>query len=425
MNPDPLVSGSRPVRSSRRIRKIRLVVVLVVLLVAGAASYLLFPGRSPRHPNLQMPSLSAPTQATLPAVPNGGMFFTPASIPANCSRDVTAALNRWIASVPDDSTLEFPPKACYEIEGTLFVNNRHRLLFNGNGAEFLAKTIGVGTTPPPSPGPQLGWPAARAQWWVMEGADITIENMVIHGAANLEAPYEGTTWGTRKQRRQYIGQYGVRFAGTTRGLLDDCTITDTFSDLVGVTANNPANVKDPQPARDITIVDNVLERSDRDGPSVYDGVDITIAHNTIGDVWGPIVDLEPVATRWEVDDVTVLDNTAGTHAHYFMTASGASTINDNLLFKGNVDIGGNMMMLIGSRQPHPPIRENVQIIDNRADRKSSLKMPLITIRGIFGVIVSGNQAPVAHGAGVLLDYSSHLSISRNRFPGATRPKTGN
>jgi hypothetical protein len=62
------------------------------------------------------------------------MFFTPASIPANCSRDVTAALNRWIASVPDDSTLEFPPKACYEIEGTLFVNNRHRLLFNGNGA---------------------------------------------------------------------------------------------------------------------------------------------------------------------------------------------------------------------------------------------------------------------------------------------------
>jgi hypothetical protein len=132
-----------------------------------------------------------------------------------------------------------------------------------------------------------------------------------------------------------------------------------------------------------------------------------------------------VATRWEVDDVTVLDNTAGTHAHYFMTASGASTINDNLLFKGNVDIGGNMMMLIGSRQPHPPIRENVQIIDNRANKKSSLKMPLITIRGIFGVVVSGNQAPVAQGAAVRLYYTSHLILRANHFPGSTHWTKGN
>jgi hypothetical protein len=364
-----------------------------------------------------------PTVPALPPVPTGLVHHTPSWITANCTRDVTVALNNWIASVPNNSILEFPKNACYEIEGTLYVANRHDLLFDGNGAEFLAKTTGAKSTPPPGR-THADWPTARAQWWIFEGTNITLENMVIHGAANIEAPYEGTTWGARKVRRQYIGQYGVRFSGTDGALLTGCTITDTFSDLVGITANDPAYpAKDSQPARDISIENNVLERSDRDGPSVYDGVDILIANNTIGDVWGPIVDLEPVATRWEVDDVTVVDNTAGTHAHYFMTAAGASLTNDNLLFRGNIDTAGSMTFFIGSKSATPPIRQNVQIIDNRASQKSGLHAPLITVQGINGLVISGNEAPVAGGFGVYLYHSSDMSIKGNQFPGS-RALTG-
>jgi hypothetical protein len=399
--------------------QVRLAVAAAVLVVAGVVMYLVIPTSSPPRQRTAVPVTPSgtPSLPALPAIPTGAVFHTPASVAADCSQDVTVALNSWIASVPNNSTLEFPPKACYEIEGTLFVDGRHGLLFNGNGAEFLAKTTGAGSTPPP--GQHLDWPTDRAQWWIFGGSDITLENMVIHGAANIEAPYEGTTWGARTQRRQYIGQYGVRFSGTDGALLTGCTITDTFSDLVGVTANNPAfPLKDSRPARDITIEDNLLERSDRDGPSVYDGVDIRIAHNTIGDVWGPIIDLEPVATRWEVDDVTVLDNTAGTHAHYFMTAAGASLTNDNLLFEGNVDTQGNMTFLIGSKSRTPPIRENVQIIDNRADVANTSGVSLITVAGIDHLVVDGNESP-ARGTVLKLRDSSNVIVTSNSFPGAS------
>jgi hypothetical protein len=61
--------------------------------------------------------------------------------------------------VPNDSTSDVPPKACYEIDGTLFMNGRQRLLFNGNGAEFVAKTTGVSTNTV-----QLGRADRRPGW---------------------------------------------------------------------------------------------------------------------------------------------------------------------------------------------------------------------------------------------------------------------
>ena len=48
----------------------------------------------------------------------------PSSIPTDCSRDVTAALLAWIATVPDGSTLEFTANACYRVDGTLRIRNR-------------------------------------------------------------------------------------------------------------------------------------------------------------------------------------------------------------------------------------------------------------------------------------------------------------
>ena len=60
----------------------------------------------------------------------------PASIPSDCSRDVSAELLAWIASVPDGSTLRFAANGCYRVDRTLTIQYRNGLTFEGNGATF-------------------------------------------------------------------------------------------------------------------------------------------------------------------------------------------------------------------------------------------------------------------------------------------------
>lgn len=408
----------------RRILGLGALAVVVALALSASIAYVTS-GGGPKHqgtispsPTPLSPANGAPPSLTVPP-PSGPSFTVPSSIASDCATDVTNRLNAWIASVPDGSVLVFHPNGCYEIEGSIYVADRHNLFFEGNGAEFLAKTAGTDSKPPANNRGHLRWPQARSQWWIERGSGITLDHVVVHGAANI-VPYEGVDWGQNAKSPNripyYIGQYGVLFAGTDGAALENSTVTDTFSDLVGVTADDPSNRVDPHPATNVTITNNVLQRSDRDGPSVYDGSNVMIAHNSIGDVWGPIVDLEPVATRWAVANVTVLDNTAGPHAHYFVTAAGASATNSNLLIQGNSVTSGDMTFFVGSKRTSPPIRTNITIMGNRADRANRSAV-LIEVRGINGLTISGNTSPTG-GTAVSLAFCSGVSITDNSFLGA-------
>src|ERR1017187_1469429 len=58
-----------------------------------------------------------PTATSGQAVQFGGVvpnvYTPPSSIPSDCSKDVAPALNKWIATVPSNSTIQFASKACY------------------------------------------------------------------------------------------------------------------------------------------------------------------------------------------------------------------------------------------------------------------------------------------------------------------------
>src|SRR5205823_12558932 len=86
-------------------------------------------------PHVAAPGVSPPTGPTLTA---------PSSIAANCSTDVSAALQSWIDSVPDNATIAFPQNGCYRIESTLRLKDRHDLLLDGHGATLRATTPGAG-----------------------------------------------------------------------------------------------------------------------------------------------------------------------------------------------------------------------------------------------------------------------------------------
>ena len=87
----------------------------------------------------------------LPSDPVGRSI--PASISADCSRDVTREINAWISSVPDNSTLVFRRDGCYRIERTILVEDRVGLVFEGNRATFKRFEV--------SP-PELQYPEANA-----------------------------------------------------------------------------------------------------------------------------------------------------------------------------------------------------------------------------------------------------------------------
>jgi hypothetical protein len=150
---------------------------------------------------------------------------------------------------------------------------------------------------------------------------------------------------------------------------------------------------------------------------VYDGTNILIAHNTIGDTAGPIVDLEPVAARWEVDNVDVIDNVVGTHENPFaFTAPGGSMTNNNLLFEGNSSVGSDLTFDLGSNSNPPPVRHNVRVIDNRSNKSNATKQWILA-RGIAGLVIEGNTASV-RGTAVSLYNCSSVSVNGNQFLGA-------
>ena len=87
-------------------------------------------------------ALTCCATATAKPAPRPTIYKPPASIKANCSVAVDAKLNAWLATVPDNSTIQFGPGRCYGQDGTITLTGRKGLIIDGQGAEFRALTPG-------------------------------------------------------------------------------------------------------------------------------------------------------------------------------------------------------------------------------------------------------------------------------------------
>ena len=137
----------------------------------------------------------------------------PRSIDATGRIDVTRPLERFLAAVPNDTTVRFAPFGRYRIEGTLDLKNRRDLTFDGEGATLFATARGAGD---------------RSQWWVHDGAGITFRDMHVRGA-NLEG-------GTAKAAyvKKLETQHGIRLEGVDGAEVDRVTVTNVYGDFVYV-----------------------------------------------------------------------------------------------------------------------------------------------------------------------------------------------
>ncbi len=273
---------------------------------------------------LAVVALVALTPASLAATASTAatkVYKIPASIAADCSKDVTDSLNSFIAGVPDGSVVEFPAGSCYRLDGTLKIYNRWNLTFEGNGATLRAFTAGD---------------QSRHHVVLYRGGGITMRDLTVVGA-NPNAGMSQEAWDS-----SHI-QHGFKLSGVEGAVLDGVQVYDVYGDFVYVGAG------DNVPSRNVQILDSAFDRNGRQGIAVASGEHVLIQGNTVANVRMSAIDLEPMAERWRVLDVQVIDNTLGPWrpGYTLLSAASRGPVNDVSLIDNTVN--GSLRIIVQSK----------------------------------------------------------------------------
>jgi hypothetical protein len=338
-------------------------------------------------------------KTTTPSAPTGAVKAVPASIARDCSVDVAAALGSWIASVPDNSTLSFPAKACYRIDETVVVEGRNRLLLDGNGATLKAVTTGDRN---------------RAQLQLRGGTDLTVRNLIVRGAN----PHAGATAAAYKPELE--AQHAFQVNGATNVLLDHVQAYDTYGDFVYIGPGNH------EPSRNVTVANSTFDRSGRQGISITWAVGVTIQANTIADVARSMFDLEANTRKAEVRDIHIVGNVTGAAVNFWFANKGfAATIGSVSIVGNRMDAGtGGLLFVYAKRGDYrgPYLVEGNRFVagDLIHDEGASAAFFFafssdVTIRDNDVGFPNGKQMPA-----VELRNSHHVRVTGNRFTGAGR-----
>lgn len=322
----------------------------------------------------------------------------PASIPGNCSRDVTADLTRWFASVPDGAVLWFTPSACYRIDGTLRIENRNNLTFEGNGATFRAVTSGREL--PPSAA------RTRSQFVFAGGSNLTVRNVIVRGAN----PNAGT--GDAAYVPDLEAQNGFQIGGTVGLVLDHVQVYDTYGDFVYIGA----------PSSRITVENSVFRRNGRQGWTIAGGDRITFDHNTITDTRRATIDMEPNSVESAQTHITISNNTIGVGRLFLVSLHGASAPTRDFSFVNNRLVNKPMTIHV---EGTPGVRSGFRVTGNTSDVGASQSGGgVIYFDGASDVVVQRNVVPVQPDrgiSGVGLANTTSVDVSGNTFPDAIGP----
>lgn len=334
------------------------------------------------------------------AVPSGAttnVAAIPTSIAADCSRDVTAELTGWFASVPDNSTLTFAPNGCYRVDGTLAIVNRAGLTFEGNNSTFRAVTDGTELVNPTRI-------RTRSMWNFAASRNLTVRNVTVIGAN----PHAGR--GDLAYRAKFEAQHAYLIQATDGMLMDHVQAYDVYGDFVWVgpgTAN-------------LTVQHSSFARNGRQGWTI-NGRNITFQQNTITETRRATIDMEPSSPTWASQNIMIRDNDIGPGRLFFFASVGAAAPMDNINIIGNRLHHKTMVIFVA---PPKGTRSNYRVIGNVSDGSVSGSGSAMVFKNIVGLEVRGNTQRVQAShwlAGVGVHASRNVAISDNTFRGAKAP----
>jgi hypothetical protein len=330
------------------------------------------------------------------AAPSRAAASVAPGVDATGRQDVTSRLQDLINNLPDGSTLKFPPRGSYLVNGTIHVKNRTDLIIEGNGSVFTAKTLGDRT---------------RSVWSFEGGSHIVVRDVVVKGA-NANAGMSGDAYVSKLE-----AQHAFNIVSTNGIELDHVTATDVYGDFVYVGRMNKGGL-----AKNVYIHDSTFSRNGRQGISVTGGDGVRIIGNTIGDTRRATFDLEPNGPTWGALNVDIEHNTIGSGRLMLLSAGGVGPVS-NLTFSHNTINRGAIMWVKDSKGGR---RGPITISDNTSTRPwgGPAGQGLLNFVNVDGVTVTGNSLqlqPNRRDVGVRTIGSCDVVVKDNTFRNAVAP----
>jgi Right handed beta helix region len=329
----------------------------------------------------------------------------PASIASDCSADVSAALNAWIGTVPDNSSIAFPAGACYLVPAYIMIQDRTGLTFNGNGAIFKRTQL--------SP-PELSYPNPNPYWWVLRGTGMTFNNMTITGTnTTSDLDYQPSVGA---YKIEYEFEAAFRVDSTTNFNADRITVDAVWGDGFQIQGGNSA-----------TVTNSRISRNGRQGITGADVGNILMAHNTITLSRRAGIDLENNVESDVVSGAEIHHNTIGA-IHLALSAGGPGAVND-VYFHDNVVTTTGTPFIYNQRKYEGAVRRrDWRIEKNVVQEALSSPLAAILINNTDNVSITGNTIPISEywdGIGPedrrpvdLLNSAGTLVVRNNDFTGA-------
>lgn len=338
----------------------------------------------------------------------------PESIDPTGAADVTLPLLKFFSSVPDGETLSFPANARYRIEGVLYLENRHGLTFEGNGATFFASTIG-NEIAPPNQVYRPNWPRKRAQFVFVGGGGITLRNLTIRGSHR-----NGGTDGDYVAALE--GQHGVVLMSVEGAELDRVTITDVYGDFVYLGG------KRGEWSRNIHVHDSHFATNGRQGIAITGAEDVLIEGNYLGDMRRTAIDVEPNGEMGGTRRLTLRNNTFGDIRLSFFAGHGKKGYADDVTIEGNRLKASGLKINSNDSVPldesgSPRLHRNWRIVGNVSEARIGSPVPPIRLWHMDGVTVRENVQPLnarRQMTGARISDSRGVDVGGNVFEGSIR-----
>jgi hypothetical protein len=332
------------------------------------------------------PAPTTPATATPNPVSAGRPFAPPAttrtvsvpsSIDATGVSDVSAALNSFVASVPNGSVIAFKAGGTYRLGAGIRFTNRHHLVFEGNGATLR-----------PTGQTDNANNSAFALWG--SNTDITIRNFTVIGQNSRPGVYNSATNENR---------FGILVWGGARVEIANVTMLNIWADYVGLGGQLPSSGSDMIESDDIWIHDSNMTGGGRMGISAVATTHVLIERNTFDLTAWSTLDIEPNTFDNEVGWITFRDNIIkrggsgpSTDPAFVSARGGVNTPNvHDITITGNRTNG-----TLRTDIDHPSRRRNVVFAQNVA--LTSESGPVLKFAYIDGLTVSGNVQPLTSGS---------------------------
>lgn len=296
------------------------------------------------------------------------MHEVPASIPADCSQDVSSALNAWLDSLPaSNAEVRFPRAGCFLTETTIGVTRKTSWAVHGRGT-VLKRTR---STPP-----ELRYPRNNRHFAVVDSADVEVSGLRVVGL-NQQSDVPG-----QPQLGSYVRdlefEHGFSAWGSRRVIFRDVTSNGTFGDGIYLHSD----------VEDVTIGQVDIARNGRQGIGVLADrvlIDGAVIHGSrrAG------VDLEPDSTP--MHDVEVRNSTISSHLLAF--AAGGPGDVDRVHLHHNTVRQSGVPFIYAARVGHT--RNDWTITDNWVQRGLGSPLAAIKLENAARAKVERNVVPVS------------------------------